>query len=297
MNTIPILNIRQFENHETLADFYSNDFSLHRVKNKSIIEVPHKHDFYLCVFFVEGEGIHEIDFNAYTIQPGTVFFLKPGQTHWWKFIKEPNGYIFFHTQDFYEFQFLDRKLAQFPFYYSYNNPPFLQLKPKEWNTIATKFKEINTEFYTNYTYRKQKIASLINIVYIDLTRFYTTVNTQQETSIPSTYLQFVQHLEADIEKYFKDQKSVKFYANQLNITPKHLNRIIKATLNKTTSELILDRVLLEAKRLIVHSNNNLASIAEDLGYYDYAYFSRIFKLKCGVSPKEFKNNYKTISSS
>ena len=60
-------------------------------------------------------------------------------------------------------------------------------------------------------------------------------------------------------RLFVTEKTVKFYADALNITTKHLNRVTRATINKTTSEFILDRVILEAKRLIVHSNNSLSS--------------------------------------
>ncbi|WP_430967158.1 helix-turn-helix domain-containing protein [Spongiimicrobium sp. 2-473A-2-J] len=77
----------------------------------------------------------------------------------------------------------------------------------------------------------------------------------------------------------------------MHITPKHLNRITKATLNKKTIELITERVILEAKRLIVHSTSSLTEVARILGYEDYTYFSRVFKLKTNSSPQKFKKRY------
>jgi len=71
------------------------------------------------------------------------------------------------------------------------------------------------------------------------------------------------------------------------------NRITKNTINKKSSELISERIILEAKRLLVHSEDSLADIAEFLGYEDYAYFSRVFKLKTKSSPSDFRNHYKT----
>ncbi|WP_396589893.1 helix-turn-helix domain-containing protein [Allomuricauda sp. R78024] len=290
MQHIPILNIEQFEQEESLSDFYSNDLQQHLKKNAQIIHKPHKHDFFLCVLFRKGSGVHEIDFNTYPIQPGSVFFLKPGQTHSWKFDSTPEGYIFFHTPDFYELYFLNRKLTQFPFYYSLKNPPDLTLTLEELDNIAMRFKEINIEYHQSSTYKKQKLISLVNLAYIDLTRLYASYEPIKKV-LSSTYLQTLETLESIIEEDYKTGKSAKFYADKLHITPKHLNRITKTTLNKTTTELITERVLLEAKRLIVHSDNSLTKVAERLGYEDYAYFSRVFKVKTGKTPLEFKKSY------
>ena len=124
---IPVLKIDQFQKSKPLKDLYINSFSKHIKRNKDLISKPHSHNFYLCVLFTEGTGTHEIDFNSYTINPGKVFFLKPGQTHFWKFDTKPEGYIFFHSQAFYDMKFLDHTLHSFPFYYSYQNPPLLEV--------------------------------------------------------------------------------------------------------------------------------------------------------------------------
>ncbi|WP_411030713.1 AraC family transcriptional regulator [Spongiimicrobium sp. 3-5] len=290
MKSIPILNIEQFEQEESLADFYSNNLAPHLAKNKEIVHKPHRHNFFLCVLFTKGSGLHEIDFSAYPVTPGSVFFLKPGQTHSWNFNSTPEGYIFFHTQNFYELYFSNKKLVQFPFFYSYKNPPNLLLGPDNLRAVASRFKEINTEYNESLVYKKQKLASLVNLAYIELTRFYAGFEPQKKM-LSSTYLNTLDALENKIERYYKTEKSAKFYAESLNVTSKHLNRIVRTTLNKTTTELINERILLEAKRLIVHSENSLASISEILGYEDYAYFSRVFKLKTNSTPLEFKKSY------
>ncbi|WP_296386347.1 helix-turn-helix transcriptional regulator [Winogradskyella sp.] len=290
---LPILNIEQFENEESISNFYSNDLSSHLKKNELIVHKPHSHDFFLCVIFSKGTGVHEIDFNSYKVETGSVFFLKPGQTHSWKFDTAPEGYIFFHTQDFYEFYFLNTELSQFPFYYSYENPPNLHLNSQELIKIVNKFKEINIEYYQNSPYKKQKLVTLINLIYIDLSRIYATMPNDEVVS--SSYLLALNNLEKAIEQFYKCEKSAKFYADKLSITTKHLNRITKSTINKTTTELITERILLEAKRYIVHSKNPLSITAELLGYDDYAYFSKLFKQKIGLTPLGFKKKYSTIN--
>lgn len=290
MQVIPILHIEQFEKEITSADVYSNSLGTHLETNKKIIHTPHKHDFYLCVLFTKGTGTHEIDFDSYPVGPGSVFFLKPGQTHSWKFDEEPEGYIFFHTQDFYELYISNNKLSQFPFYFSHTHLPHITIEAKELQKIAICFQEINTEYHTELPYKRQKIAHLINIVYIDLARYYSTIeNTRVISSI--SYLQVLEKLEKLIETHFRDEKSASFYADQLHISAKHLNRITKSTIDKTTTEVILERVMLEAKRLIVHTDVSLSVIAERLGYDDYAYFSKLFKSKSNVTAFDFRKKY------
>ncbi|MDO7174172.1 AraC family transcriptional regulator [Mariniflexile sp. AS56] len=288
---IPILHIGQFEQDVPMSDFYSNDLPSHLHKNKNHFDKPHRHNFFLCVLFTAGTGTHDIDFNSYPIKPGSVFFLTPGQTHFWKFDTAPQGYIFFHTPDFYELHFSKSKLEQFPFYYVHKNSPNLELSSEVMQHSALKFKEINQEFHQNLPYKKQKIASLINTVYIDLARQYTAIHIDvNNTSV--TYLETLRVLEKVIETHYKTEKSAQFYANALHVSPKHLNRIIKTILGKTTTHLITERVILEAKRYIVHSGNALSNISEILGYSDYAYFSKVFKLKTGLTPLGFKKKYR-----
>lgn len=286
----PILNIDQFQTSEPLQGLYVNTFSNHIKLNKELLAKAHSHDFYLCVMFTEGTGTHEIDFNSYAINPGNIFFLKPGQTHYWKFKSNPKGFIFFHSKEFYEFKYLDHRLHSFPFFTSYQNPPILELAQVKIKGYERKFQKIYMEYNQNKFFKELKIVSLINSIYIDLTREYT-LNIDIVTLFPPNYLKILENLEILINKNFYTEKFPKFYSNQLNITTKHLNRVIKETIGKTTSQLISERIMLEAKRIIVHSNDNLSNIANMLGFSDYAYFSKVFKIKTGLTPINFRKKY------
>ncbi|MCI2228735.1 helix-turn-helix transcriptional regulator [Polaribacter sp. MSW13] len=287
---IPVLKIDQFQESESLNDLYINSFSNHIELNKKLIDKPHSHNFYLCVLFTEGFGKHEIDFNSYQVNPGKVFFLKPGQTHSWQFDTKPEGFIFFHSQEFYEITFLDHTLHSFPFYYSNQNPPFLELSPLKMDVLKPKFEEVFAEYQQQNLLRELKIINLINSIYIDLARAYTS-NVNLEKLVSPSYSMILEKLEHLIHQYFYKEKLPKFYSDQLNITTKHLNRVVKKTLNKTTSQLISERIILESKRLIIHSGNNLAAIADTLQFSDYAYFSRFFKSKTGCTPMDFRKKY------
>lgn len=135
-----------------------------------------------------------------------------------------------------------------------------------------------------------KLANLINAIYIELARAYTAHVDMEMTTSP-TYTVLLEQLETLIDQHFYHQKFPKFYAEKLNVTPKHLNRVVRSTIDKTTSELISERVVLEAKRLLVHSRDQLAQIAYTLEFTDYAYFSRFFKSKTGMTPMAFRKKY------
>lgn len=74
MIKIPILHISQFKESTSLSEVYVNTVTDHIQLDNPLIAKPHSHNFYLCVMFTQGSGVHEIDFNSYEIKPGTVFF-------------------------------------------------------------------------------------------------------------------------------------------------------------------------------------------------------------------------------
>lgn len=91
-----------------------------------------------------------------------------------------------------------------------------------------------------------------------------------------------------LEENYQQERNAEFYAGELGLSAKRLNQILKSKLDKTVVQLIHDRVILEAKRQIIHSENTLKEIAYSLGFTDRPYFSRFFKKQAGVSPEEFQ---------
>jgi len=290
MKSLPVLNIRQFYPDEKHEEFYANDFADHLKNHHRAILTPHKHNVYLAVLFTSGTGIHEIDFNAYEVKRGSVFFMNPGQTHHWEFSDDVNGYIFFHSEGFYNLHFSDSTVQGFPFYYSTQNPPCIYLKEDELIHAEMTFANILEEYRTENLYKHHKICSLVDMAYIDLARIY--VNADYKAVVrTSNYSNKLKMLETLIEKHFHTEKSPGKYAGWMNMTTKHLNRITKESVDKTTSDMIIDRVVLEAKRMLIHSKDNFSTVAEALGYEDYAYFSRLFKKRTGETPSEFAKRY------
>jgi len=290
MNQLPILNIKEFRNHNPDATFYANFFIPHLKEHHGTISAPHKHDFYLTVFFTKGSGTHEIDFSSYPIKPGSIFLLNPGQTHHWELSDDIDGYVLFHSKSFYDMAFNGRSVNNFPFFYSTQNSPCLYLGGINIEKLEVLFKSVVEEYQVFSLLKRQKITSLLDIIYIELSRFCVDETISNNKKINSYSIKF-RELEILIEENYKAEKSPQFYSSKLFISPKHLNRITKEMVGKTTSDLIIERVLLEAKRMLIHANDNFTEIADDLGYEDYSYFSRLFKNKSGENPSQFQAKY------
>jgi AraC family transcriptional activator of pobA len=286
----PILSIHQFDENGKEHELYVNTFTGHLKKHQAHISLPHKHDFYLSVLFTQGTGFHEVDFNRYDVRPGTVFFLQPGQTHYWEFSDDVEGIIFFHSPDYFHLNFPHQPLANFPFFFSRQNKPFLQLPETLITAVKDQYEGLLTEFRSSLPYRYQKIGSLLNCLYIDLRREYEQEYGRQ-LGDSQRYSEKFRAFETVIEDHFRTEKSAQFYADALHITTKHLNRVSRESAGKTSTEVILERVMLEAKRLLSEGGMNLNEIALQLGYEEYAYFSRLFRRSSGESPREFAKHY------
>jgi len=287
--SIPVYDIENFSYRGTESGFYANTFPEHLKQHSNLVLAKHRHVFYLSVLFTKGSGTHEIDFNTYDIVPGSVFMLSPGQVHTWTVSKDIDGYIFFHNREFYNLNFTHEKVENYPFFSTNENMPLIVLKDDEVAGMEKSFRAIVTEYRDRQLMGFQKICSLLNVLYIDLSRAYLPV--AQRGKQNETQLMHVRRLEILIENNFRSIKYPRQYAGMMFMSEKNMNRVCKITLNKTTSDLIADRIILEAKRMLVHSKMSVIQIAVELGYIDASYFIRVFKKRTGETPVEFTNRY------
>ena len=218
--------------------------------------------------------------------------LGPGQVHSWDLSGDIDGYIFFHTKEFYDLNFTYEKVDDYPFFCSLHNTPLIALKKTALEKIESMFRDIVKEYQHNELMKFKKLASLVNILYIELSREYLPQKMRDDQNLP--YLARVRQLEGLINKNFVDIKSPGKYARLMYVSEKHLNRMVKVSLNKTTSDLITERIILEAKRMLVFSNKTVAEIIDELGYTDSAYFFRFFKKKTSLTPIAFLRQFRKV---
>ncbi|WP_349238927.1 helix-turn-helix transcriptional regulator [Flavobacterium sp. XS2P24] len=265
------------------SDLYINTFKNHLIDH-SFVEEPHRHNSYVLVFFTKGSGTHEIDFDVFTIQPGSMFFLQPGQMHHWNLSDDVEGFVIFYSQEMYNLYFGQKTIGDYPFYSSVDNKPEMFFDATESKLILPYFESLILETQANQLLKQDKIMNLLDIIHIEIARKYSETHLHEAHS----YNVKIKTFELVLEHNFKKEKAPSFYASQLAITLKHLNRICNEMLQKTTTEVITDRIILEAKRMLMDKKFTVNEIATELGFDDYSYFTRLFKKNTRMTPTNFR---------
>jgi AraC family transcriptional activator of pobA len=265
------------------SDFYINTFKNHLVDH-SFVEEPHRHNSYVLVLFTNGSGTHDIDFDTFGIQPGSMFFLQPGQMHNWSLSDDIDGFVVFYSQEMYNLYFRQKTIDAYSFYYSLGNSPEMVLNTNEVKDIEPYFYNMLAEYQGNKMMKQDKIINLLDSIHIEIARKYNETHVLEAHS----YNVKIRDFNALLENYFLAEKTASFYASQLHITLKHLNRICNETLKKTTTQVITDRIILEAKRMLMDKKSTVSEIASALGFDDYSYFVRLFKKNAGMTPTAFR---------
>lgn len=284
MKKYPVYSVQNFSCNDIHRDFYINTFKEH-LKSHSFVEEPHRHDSYLMVFFTKGSGLHEVDFDQFGIKIGSLFVLQPGQMHHWNLSEDVEGFVIIFSQELYNLYFGQKKINDYNFYHSIHNRPEMVFEESEIPKILPYFDLLIQENNQNNKLQLDKMLNLLDCIHIEISRKYSETYSHQTHS----YNVKISAFEVLLEEYFKTQKLPSFYAEKLNITLKHLNRICNEILQKTATEVIMDRVILEIKRMLIDKQLSINEVAFAVGYEDYSYFSRFFKKQTGFSPTEFRN--------
>jgi AraC-like DNA-binding protein len=101
----------------------------------------------------------------------------------------------------------------------------------------------------------------------------------------------IKKLEMLINEHYKIEKSNQFYAEKLNLSIRHLNRIVKNLLDQSIKEIVIDKIILEANMLLLHSTLSIKEIAEELGYEGSSYFCRLYRAKTRNSPQNYREKF------
>lgn len=108
--------------------------------------------------------------------------------------------------------------------------------------------------------------------------------------LPDERFHIIRKFNLLVEANFKTAHAVSFYAGQLCKSPKTLSNLFAIYNQKTPSQIIQDRIVAEAKRLLSYTDKSIKHITFELGFEDVAYFSNFFKKNCGTSPSDFRTN-------
>jgi AraC-like DNA-binding protein len=228
--------------------------------------------------------MHDIDFDSFKIEPGSMFFMQPGQIHHWSLSDDIDGFVVFYSQEMYNLYFRQKAIEAYPFYSTLGNSPEMIFDAKELKAIESYFYDMLEEYQGNKMMKHDKIINLLDSIHIEIARKYN----EEYVLETHSYNSKIKDFDVLLEKYFWKEKTPSFYACQLHITLKHLNRVCNEVLKKTTTQVIVDRIILEAKRMLMDKKRTVNEIATALGFDDYSYFVRLFKKHTTMTPTAFR---------
>lgn len=266
------------------SNLYFRHISLNQRSDYDISQA-HRHSYYEIFLFAKGGGHHEIDFEVHPIKDQTIHFVSPGQVH--KVRREPDSYgsILLFSKDFYHFGAkADLSLFEYPFLNT-------QMKGTPWIELRTEqFEELQSLSGAMGREKDISDASSIEVIRTYLHIFLLKCKQFSEVSGASVRedSQLFSKLKQLLETNYREQHYPAYYADMLALSFKKLNELCKINCGLTMSSLIRDRLILEAKRLLLHSDYSIKEISYFLGFEDPAYFNRFFRKHISLSAGSFR---------
>lgn len=246
--------------------------------------IPHRKDHYLIVFIRRSGSRQWIDMTPYELQDNTIYFAGPNQV----IVKEgfeqlwSTGIAF--TGEFLALQ-ENAALSKLPLIQNPHSGHELKLTAGDVVFVEDMITKINVEYKQKGEWQQRMLTAYLTVLLTYLSRLYTEQFKDDQTSAEQLLLK---RFQASINDRFRELHEVGEYASQLNISAGHLSEVVKAQSGKPAIKHIHNRLVLEARRLLFHTDNSLKEISFDLGFADASYFNRFFKRETGVTPAEYR---------
>lgn len=180
-------------------------------------------------------------------------------------------------------KFLEEKSLLLP-----SGQPFLHLRDEEGQQVTEIFKAMLRENNAEGSNSGQLVAVKLAELVLLAERIYAD---SQEAPAQQHSFDLVKRFAASVEAHFMNEKAVSYYASLLHVHPNHLNAVVKAHTGFTAKESIQNRLLLEAKYLLLHTNLSIKEIAHQLGFADPDYFGAFFKRAEQRSPVAYRSSF------
>lgn len=281
MSRIPVLE-QCAVSYQRDKHFLCDRLEVYLSRNDNLV-FPHRHNFYQLVLFLAGEGDHEIDFKRYDITPGQVYFMSPGQVHSWRFTSDMKGYIINFDIDYFKSLLIQPDYVDNLALYSSLNQGIFVLDQKQLAETLPLFEQL-VEVTKRMASVDIKRTLLLHIL-LRMEAFYLPEFPSKSVDY---HLVLIKNFIALIDTHYKKLHLPKEYAELLFVTPNHLNSVCKEYLGLQAGEVIRNRIMLEAKRLLILPDWTVSQVAYELDFNDNSYFTKFFKKIEGMTPEEFR---------
>jgi AraC-like DNA-binding protein len=247
---------------------------------------------YIKILYLPAGYKLRVDFACYDTQQPTLFFISPNQYLELEIAGEESGYFIFYNRDFYCIQIHDQEVAcDGLLFNNIRNMPKVELLENEIAFLGGLFKEMIGEFQLNDSSLEEMMRTYLKQLLIRAARSWKRQHLTHDVTDQQSDLEFFRKFTRLVEEHYKSKHTVADYADFLCIAPKTITHKFNRLRLPQANEIIKNRIILEAKRLLVHTSLTAKEIAYELGYNDPAYFSRLFQTKTGESPSGFRANF------
>jgi AraC-like DNA-binding protein len=258
--------------------------SISRLPGFVLTAEPYTLDFYDILLVLRGRGSFWLDDTRYVVKPGRVLFTSPGQVRRME-AREVEGLVLFFTGAFLE-RFLSDPLFLYrlPFFHR-QRVPELALTPATQRRLARTIREMEAEIGGLRRGSTDLLAARLSEVLVLLERWFVEAHPRPaEPMTEGLGLRFRRLVEQQHRRLHRPSG----YARLLSVSPSHLNATVRRQLGRPPIELIHDRIALEARRLLLHTDDTAARIGYALGFEDPSYFTRFFKRRTRRTPSAFR---------
>lgn len=247
------------------------------------LERVHRIDFHVVMLFTEGPVRHMIDFAEYEAGAGDLLWIRPGQVHRFSGTDDYRGTVLTMQPGF-----LPRATVEATGLYRYDLPPLLHPDAAQLPALRSALAQLQREYEDSTTLplslhtavlRHSLTAFLLRLAHLAASSA-EAVRQQGDTT-------FTLFRDA-VEKGFATNHSVSAYADQLGYSRRTLVRAVRAATGETPKGFIDKRVILEAKRLLAHTDMPIGRVGAAVGFPDAANFSKFFHQHTDATPAVFR---------
>ncbi len=238
---------------------------------------PHRHArLHQFLLIDSGGGTADLDGRHVELTPGTALNVPRGCVHGFSFQKGTQGWVVTVTSDL-----IDESLrAGEGLWPLLGQPRAVRCSGALRHLVERIFSEYAGHGFARAQVLRSQAGSLMGL----MARAIAT----QTPCAAGRESPLLRRYEALVEDHFRDRWPVAAYAAELAVSPTHLNRVVRQATGRPASALIADRVLREARRMLIYTDLTAAEIAYALGFNDPAHFSRVFARGTGLPPREFR---------
>ncbi len=265
-------------------------FKLFSFEDSSYFDHLQRNNYYSLIWITQGNGNIKADFCEYKFEENALFTFSPYQPFMFASDNIKGIAIHFHPDFFCIHHHQAEVACNGVLFNNIYQPPFILVDEKSEGIFKMLLQQIKNEMQNPAIAQFELLVSYLKIFLITASRLKTEQQPAALLSVAGIKEPFIlQNLKDAIEKDFKTKHSASDYANALNISAKALAKITKTHFNKTLTDLISERIIIEAKRELYLTNKAVKEIAYELGYEDEHYFSRFFKTNADISPQMYRD--------